>query len=981
MTPFLKLVANDVFNRFNGHLENVAVVFPNKRAALFFNKYLLERSGNMPIWSPRYMTISELFQQNSEFTVGDPILLVSKLYKEYIRPMENSGKKIESLDNFYYWGEMLVRDFDDIDKNLVDARKLFANIRELHEMGTAKDTLSEEQAQLVKKFFENFKPENESDIKRNFQDIWERLFVIYTNFKESLRKEHIAYEGMLYRDVIENSENMRLDFEKYVFVGFNALNGVETKLFSILEKGKKALFYWDYDEYYTKTDFHEAGHFMRKNFERFPNALKSEDYNNLNSKKSVCIVSASSDSIQARYLSQWLDNNLTKQEIETAVVLCDETMLEPVLHTIPENANGYDLKYLNVTMGYPISSTPIFSFVKQMVELQLRGWSEKHGTFGIENVCTLLKHPYVIAMSGNSIALRERLIKEKRFYPTAEELHADEFLKRIFTRHKDNKEWMESIAELVFDIATTTANANESRHELYSKLFSEATLKVHTQVQRLIRLFESGELNIEHSTAGRLLVKMLSMQSMPFHGEPVVGLQVMGLLETRNLDFRNVIMLSVNEGNIPKGSGENSYIPYNLRRAFGLTLSEHRDSIYAYNFYRLLQRVENVTLVYNSSTDSKSGGECSRYILQLLGCNLYDIGRIALSAEQSGEKLSNGSVSKTDQMIETLRKRFDKGIDKSARLLTPSAINRYLKCRLNFFYYYVLGLKPVEDVDTEMRPADFGIVFHKAAEELYKDIVRISGGNAIDQAAIKHYLDIPLNLERVVDAAFQATFFKGGKPVYNGEQYINRGMLKRFLKYLLKLDVKALPLRYITGEGEIGMPYTIDSNGKRIELEIGGTIDRIDIKGDTVNIIDYKTGGGTRDTKTSLEEIFAHEGKSSGYRLQSFLYSIVIDELLSGGNVRTSGGEHTWSDIMKPLKPTKVSPYLLYVHKEKEAAREDYIVDIKDEPVTDIKTIKNDFMQLLHRVLVEMFDINVPFAPTDDENRCEYCDYRKICGK
>ena len=748
MTPFLKLVANDVYSRFNGHLENVAVVFPNKRAALFFNKYLLENSGNVPIWSPRYMTISELFQQNSILTVGDPILLVSKLYKEYIKPMEHSERKVETLDSFYYWGEMLVRDFDDIDKNLADARKLFANIRELHEMGTAKDTLSEEQARLINRFFENFKPEEKSDIKKNFQDIWERLFAIYTGFKESLRKEHIAYEGMLYRDVIENSDNLKLEFDKYLFVGFNALNGVETRLFSMLEKSGKALFYWDYDEHYVKAHFHEAGHFMRRNLERFPNALKGEKFNHLAEKKNVSVVSASSDSIQARYLSQWLDKNFTEQEIETAVVLCDETMLEPVLHTIPEKANGNDLRYLNVTMGYPISSTPIFSLVKQLVDLQLRGWSVKHGAFSIAYVCTLLKHPYVIAMSSNSIELRERLIKEKRFYPTTEELYADEFLKRIFTRHTDNKEWMESIAAIVFDVASVTANNGEDRHELYSKLFSEATLKVHTQVQRLVRLLESGELNIEQQTAGRLLVRMLSMQSMPFHGEPVVGLQVMGLLETRNLDFKNVIMLSVNEGNIPKGNGENSYIPYNLRRAFGLTLSEHRDSIYAYYFYRLLQRAENVTLVYNNSTDSKSGGECSRYILQLLGSNLYDVERIALSAEQGGEKLSNGTIAKTTQMVDTLRRRFDTGVDKNACVLTPSAINRYLKCKLNFFYYYVLGLKPLEDIDTEMRPTDFGIVFHKAAEEVYKDIVKRSGGNDIDKSALDvELLDNGLSLD------------------------------------------------------------------------------------------------------------------------------------------------------------------------------------------------------------------------------------------
>ena len=242
MTPFLKLVADDVFSRFNGHLENIAVVFPNKRAGLFFNKYLLENSGNTPMWSPRYMTINELFQQGSDLAIGDPILLVSKLYKEYIAPFKENDKKIETLDSFYYWGEMLVRDFDDIDKHLADAKMLFANIKELHEMGTAKDTLTKEQAKSIEQFFRNFKPENESDIKNNFKDIWERLYDIYTKFKEALRKENVAYEGMLYRDVIENPDKLTLEYDKYLFVGFNALNDVETKLFSMLDKRGKALF-------------------------------------------------------------------------------------------------------------------------------------------------------------------------------------------------------------------------------------------------------------------------------------------------------------------------------------------------------------------------------------------------------------------------------------------------------------------------------------------------------------------------------------------------------------------------------------------------------------------------------------------------------------------------------------------------------------------------------------------------------------------
>ena len=987
MTPFLKLVADDLYSRFNGKLDNIAVIFPNKRASLFFNQYLLENSGNRPMWSPQYMTINELFQEYSELVTGDPILLVSKLYKEYVRPrredesIEEYERSVESIDDFYYWGEMLVRDFDDIDKNLADAGKLFANIRDLREMGTAKDTLDEKQAEAISRFFENFNPEQESDIKKNFKDIWERLFTIYTNFKEALRKENIAYDGMLYRDVIERKESLEFKYDKYLFVGFNALNGVETELFKTLEKCGKALFYWDIDDHYIKAGFHEAGHFMRKNLERFPNALKGTGFNNIATEKEVTVVSSSSDSIQARYLSQWLDKNLTENEIETAVVLCDETMLEPVLHTIPEKANGNDLRYMNVTMGYPISNTPIYELVKLLVELQTRGWSKKMQTFNLVNVSNLLKHPYIIQGYSKSLELREELLKKKKFYPTDSDLCLTPFLKKVFTRYENNFEWIKSISELIYDIACSIAANGEGKHELYSKLFSEATLKVYTQAQRLMHLIESKELKMRQSTIGQLLIRMLSSQSMPFHGEPVVGLQIMGLLETRNLDFKNVILMSANEGNIPKNSGENSFIPYNLRRAFGLTLSEHRDAIYAYYFYRLLQRASNVTLVYNNSTDSKSRGECSRYILQLLGSNLYKIKHLALSAEQGNGTINVEKVEKSKGIMEILHNCFDRNSNKEAQMLTPTGINRYIRCNLNFFYYYILKLKPQMEIDTEMQPVDFGNIFHKAAEKFYDKILQ-NGGTQITASVLEHYIKAPALLYEFVDEAFKEVFFKGNKPEYNGEQYINRGMIHRFLKRLIEIDRQYAPFRYVCSEQEIAMPYSFEHKGRKIDLLIGGTIDRVDIKGDTINIVDYKTGGGKKESKVSLDDIFAHENKSANYRLQSFLYSAVLDETLSKKEVIMYRKKMEWVKKVKETQANKISPSLLYIHKEDAyKSREDFIIDLLDKPVTDISVIKKEYMDKLDAVLRDIFDADLPFFPTDDRKRCEYCDYRHLCGR
>lgn len=982
MTPFLKLVANDVYKRFNGKLEDVAIVFPNKRAGLFFNRYLLECNNNAPLWSPRYMGVGDLFQENTALAVGDPILLVSKLYKVYIDSMRSGDttveceKSAETLDSFYYWGEMLIKDFDDVDKHLANAKQLFANIKELREIGTAKDTLDEQQVKSIARFFENFKPESNGKIEGKFQKIWERLFTVYTNFRETLRNGGIAYEGMLYRDVIESDKEIVLNYNKYIFVGFSALNEVETRMFDYINKQGKALFYWDYDNFYINDTTQEAGYFMRKNIAKFPGVFDKEMFNNLRSDKQVTVVETVNDSSSVRYISTWLDKNLTKDEIETAIVLCDETMLEPTLHTIPKNANGHTIEQMNVTMGFPITHTPVFGLVKLLVDLQTRGWSEKQQSFTMSSVCEVLKHPYVVQGSPKSRDLRHKLIDEKIFFPSCKMLHQDEFLTALFTRTADNKEWLQSMSELIYGIARSHYKKDDSA--LYDQLFVEAIMKVYTQCQRLVHLLDSGDLDMQQATIGKLLIRMLSSQRLPFHGEPVVGLQIMGLLETRNLDFKHIILLGVNEGNLPKNSGENSYIPYNLRKAFGLTLSEHRDSIYSYYFYRLLQRAEKVTLVYNSSADSKTRGECSRYILQLLGNKLYKIERIALSSQQSTTAIEIKEQAKSQETIEVLRNRFDIAYNSNAGTLTPSAINKYIDCGLRFFYYYVMKIKPIQDVDEDFKDNDFGTVFHKAAENLYEKIIANGNTTTVTAPALQYYIDNPGLLYEFIDKAFKTEYFKNNTPVYNGEQYIKRGVMHKFLLRLVKMDAAYAPFQYIGSEAKIEMPCSFTSGENEISVKLGGTIDRVDSKGDTVTVTDYKTGGGEKDDgNMSLDDIFAHKKKAAGYHLQAFLYSIALRNALMSCSY--NGCE--WVKKITSPEARKISPQLLYVHHKENASRKEFVVNMGKIPVEDISVIETEYMSRMKPLLAEIFDIDKPFVPATDSKKCEYCDYREICGK
>lgn len=953
-TPFLKLVAGDLYKRLNGELSNIAIVFPNKRARLFFNEYLMQLNGR-PMWSPTYITINELFEQCSNAVIGDSILLVSKIYKEYIRHTHSS----ESIDSFYYWGELLIKDFDDIDKNLADTQQLFSNINDLRSIGTASDTLDEEQRLAIEQFFKNFKPQEHSELKSRFMHIWQVLGDIYTTFKEQLRNDGIAYEGMLYRDVLESNETLPLPHDKYIFVGFNALNRVESRLFETIKKSGKALFYWDYDQSYINDSTHEAGHFMRHNLVRFPNALEDYPYNGIENKK-IDIVSTTTDSIQMRYASEWIKQHINpKNEVETAVILCDESKLESVYHIIPDSVTER-----NITMGFPVSHTPIFDLTKQLIQLQTQGYSKEHNTFALESVCSILNHSYIKKHSPIAVEISQDITTKRTLFPPLELFANDELLASIFTLHTDNTMWMHSLGDIIHRIAQKSHTAGSSIKEdekseadIYNELFLEAQLKVYTQTQRLVDVLERGEIEISKNTLGSLLLRILSGTTIPFHGEPVVGMQVMGLLETRNLDFKNIIFLSANEGNLPKNSSENSFIPYNLRRAFGLTLSEHRDSIYAYNFYRLLQRAENVTIVYNSSSEGAGRNGCSRYLLQLMA-NGNCGKKIALDCTPKIKPIKPTTIAKDSEIIERLRKIYDNS-NNSGRTLSPSAINCYIDCSLRFFYRYVMQLKKIEQPTASIQGNDFGLIFHKAAELFYAHIVSKSNG-IIERSDLMPYIEKDAFLYPFVDKAFNEEFFKSTtKPIYDGEQYMNRRIIHLLLKRLVTMDASHAPFEYVGSEQDIFFDLTLPTNDGDIKLSIGGRIDRMDRKDGVLEIIDYKTGG-KEESKITLDKVFSHDGKSMGYVFQALLYCVAAIE---------------------GKKTQKASPSLIYIHRKDGSDRNDYVVKIDGTPLQDVSPLCDEFKRRLQDVLSELFDKNKPFKATDNEERCTFCDFKHICEK
>ena len=959
MESFLKLVAADLYKHTEGNLAHTAVVFPNKRAGLFFNEYLAQESDS-PIWSPAYVSISELFRSLSPWEVGDPVKLVCELYKIFRRETQST----ETLDDFYFWGEMLISDFDDADKNRVDTDKLFSNLQDLRNIMDDYTFIDDEQEEAIRQFFQNFSIERRTALKERFISLWNVLGNIYKGFRESLASQNIAYEGMMYRHVIEHLDVDKLPYEKYIFVGFNVLNKVEHTLFTQLKDAGKAVFYWDYDEFYMKENrqavTHEAGEFIRRNLRDFPSPLSGELFKNLSKPKEVHYIASSTENAQARYLPQWIRNNLTTPEKETAVVLCNEALLQPVLHSLPA-----EVKHVNITMGFPLSQTPVYSFLITLLELHTHGFNFKSGRYTFQSVVTLLKHPYTRQLTGQAELLEKELTRNNRFYPLPGELGKDEFLTRLFTPLSGNLNLCIRLSETLQQVAGIY-QANTSGTEdtdAFNQLYRESLFKAYTTINRFRTLIEEDELTVQSETFRRLLVKVLSATNIPFHGEPAIGMQVMGVLETRNLDFRHLVLLSVNEGQLPKSGGDSSFIPYNLRKAFGMTTIEHKIAVYAYYFYRLLQRAERITLMYNTSSDGLNRGEWSRFMLQFLIEWPHPITRQFLEAGQSPQGTSSITVEKTPDVMRRMQSLFDVRANPKAKF-SPSALNYYLDCPLKFYYRYVAGLSAPDEVSAEIDSATFGSIFHYAAEHIYKDLT--THGKVINKEALETLLRNEVKLQDYVDTAFKKLFFnvpQNEKPEYNGVQLINSAVIARYLKQLLQNDLRYAPFTFIASEMEVDEPIDIQTPKGVIKSRIGGIIDRMDSKDGTLRIVDYKTGGDA-DTPPHVESLFIPDKKRSNYVFQTFLYAA----------------------IMCRKQPTmKIAPALLYIHR---AATETYSPVIQmgeprkpKEAVEDFSKYEKEYRERLQGLLEEIFNPEKSFTQTEIIEKCTYCDFKALCKR
>lgn len=955
MQTFLQLVARDLYLKKGNDLSRTLLVFPNKRAHLFFNEYLAAESDK-PLWSPAALSISDLFRKLSTLQAGDTIRLVCELYNVFREVTQSS----ETLDDFYFWGELLIGDFDDIDKNLVDAGKLFANLQDLKNIMPGYDFLSPEQEEAIKAFFSHFSVDGRTELKERFISLWDKLGEVYNRYRDSLLAKGIAYEGMLYREVMETLDVESLKYDTYVFVGFNVLNGVETRFFQTLQKAGKAMFYWDYDVFYTcKIPNHEAGEFIRRNLEMFPNELPEECFDRLNEPKNIRYLAAATENAQARYLPDWINGIIKDAPVdkECAVVLCNETLLLPVLHSLPEA-----VEHVNITMGFPLTQTPVYGFISAALSLQSEGYRKETGRFTHEAVSTLLKHPYTRRLSALAETLERELTRKNRFYPLPSELQGDEFLSALFTPCNSVRELCAYLMELLRRLSVLHREGNSGDY-IFDQLCREALFGSFTSLNRLYSLMEIGVLDVNLHTFRRLAGKLLAAARVPFHGEPAIGLQIMGVLETRNLDFTHLVMLSLNEGQLPKSGNDASFVPYNLRKAFGMTTLEHKNAVYAYYFYRLIQRARNITLIYNTSQGGLNRGEPSRFLLQWLVEGNHPVRREYLEAGQSPRAVRELRITKTPEVMERLHAAFDSSSSASWPL-SPSALNAYLDCRMRFYYRYVVGLRIPDEVSPGIDSSLFGTLFHLSAQWAYQELT--AHGKTVRREDIERMLADEVRVQAIVDRAFSKEFFKmkagEERPEYNGVQLIHSKVIAAYLRQLLRNDLSYAPFEMVGTEQRVEDSLVIDTGRGKTRIRIGGTIDRIDAKGDTLRIVDYKTGGTPR-TATDIGQLFTPSAGRPGYVFQAFLYAYILSK----------------------KQERKVAPALLYIHR---AASESYspIIEMGEArqpkvPVTDFSLHAEEFGEHLLRLLEEIFSPQELFTQSEDVKLCSYCDFRTICGR
>jgi CRISPR/Cas system-associated exonuclease Cas4 (RecB family) len=947
-------------------LSKFCFVFPSRRAGVFFRQYLNDKTDK-PLFSPEIITINDFFGKLEPHPVSDNISLVFKLYDSY---RELINKEI-SLDEFIPWGEMCLADFDDIDKYLADPREVYSNLADQKALEDDFSHLDKDQIEAIRTFWSSFDPQKLSRLQQTFLEVWQKMPDLYHHFNARLDRDNETYEGKLYKTIAQKIKDRsigELPYKHVVFAGLNALNTCEKRLLNYLKIKGMASFFWDYPQWIMESPFqkteqgilqgnHEAARFIKNNLLDFP---MPKDWENPQSKgpETITIATAANDlgqtQIGAKLLKE-ISHSQTKNQTtsnfphaRTALVLADETLMLPAIHSIPDV-----WQRINVTLGYPLKNTPAYGLVESLMTMQRSMRVTKQGKtwFYHRPLLALLRHQYISAILGEwGRKLVAKLIKANQIFIEKENIPAHDLLDKLLKKTDTS----EDLTTYLTEVLQTIFHHLNKRTE--TSLEREFVYHLYLTIKRLGEILSSQTEKINAETWHRLFMKLADFQTVPFRGEPLSGLQVMGILETRVLDFDNLIVLSLNEGVFPHTAPPNSVIPYNLRKGFGLPTIDNQDSRFASYFDRLSHRAKNVTLVWSSSDANKQAGEMSRFLQQLY----YEYPGIvkSISYTQTASTKSAPEIhSEKNQEVMAQLSAFELNGD---RALSPSALSTYIECPLRFYFKYLAGAKEPDDISEELDPRIFGNLFHQTVEALYRPFVNKEvSGTEIEQIARLE------NIRSTLSDIFtqNVPFIRQTKRVFadlQGKNSLVFEVLMRYLTGFFKSEAENAPFYIKALEANMSMVFETPA-GRQIKL--GGNIDRLDEKEGITRVIDYKTGQGTNRI-SAIEDLF-DTSKHSNIKaiFQTLLYSLMVNDKNTPAEVIQPSV--VW--MRKLFTETDTALYLQPPRKGKETLT--------------LAKVGKDYREELGRLLDELFDPRISFKQTEHEKNCEYCIYREICLK
>lgn len=948
MKPFLQEVATDLVERFAEDLQHCAIVFNNKRPAAYLQKHLADLIRK-PFFSPSFFTIQEFFANWTDYRIADFYIQFFTLHKIYNRLLSEEGMETISGNKFFPLAKIMLADFAQIDIDLVDADKIYRDLEDISVINREFDYLSPEQYEYLSQFWTSYSEGKHKRQQELFIKMWRRMPKLYHQFHAALKDQGYVTNGTVYRGLAEGNageESFIKGFEKgkIIFAGFNALSNAEARVFKNLQEADKALFYFDADAYYLDDPLQEAGLFLRKNIHQLGIRNVFADKQSLMRTEPhlVDVYSVQGQSAQAKILNNILkdDYHRAAEDLSVAVVLADESLLIPTLQTIPTMADGRAVE-LNVTMGFALASSGVYGLIDLWSGCQME--IQQTGRLSYKNVEAFLTHP----LTGLSQVMRDKiktaLLAEKEVEVPYGRLVNQKGLFEVFFRKLVRAgEVLEQLLEVMNFVLAKLSNAGNLK-KIDAELFVKA-------IQELNRLYDTFGKHVDHEEISFLISlaqKAIMGLSVPLSGDPLKGIQVMGLLETRNLNFDKVVMLGFNEGIVPKSSAGNSFIPDSIRRVYGLPVLENQDAISAYMVYRLVQRAKHVAFVYNSLTDESTSGEPSRILKQLAYESGFKFSYHSLDLNVRTAPLKEITIRKEGNAAiqEGLRKYLDK-----QKTLSPSALTQYILNPIDFFFNYIAGIKEPKEVTGVVEANEVGSILHKVMEYFYEDCIR-------QEITLPLLREKRKGISALTEKAFAEVIYNDPdrSVAFKGMQKVILAIVEAYVNIIVSQDETQTPFRIESLEQRVEADISFPLGGKAASIRIGGIIDRVDVKDGTIRIIDYKTGSD-KLTYKDIPELFNTDGKHINKALiQTLLYTYIYEQF-SGKTavepnlyvVKTMSQEGVW---FKSGKQNLSGSFLEEVKPEFLSALKEKLTELFEAPYFKSSQIEDNYKYSIYKTL------------------------------